>query len=82
MMRVMVRLSRVARDRRQRRSHTLKRDGFRSKRHRALAYCLSMIFSENRCPLFRIMLQGNKAAHSEKALRWAVGWQEDQGLST
>jgi hypothetical protein len=25
-------------------------------RHRALAACLSMIFSENRCPLFRIML--------------------------
>jgi hypothetical protein len=25
-------------------------------RHRALGYCLSMIFSENRCTLFRIML--------------------------
>jgi len=25
-------------------------------RHRALAYCLRMIFSENRFPLFRIML--------------------------
>ncbi|MEH2513436.1 hypothetical protein V1291_004790 [Nitrobacteraceae bacterium AZCC 1564] len=24
--------------------------------HRALGYCLSMIFSENRCTLFRIML--------------------------
>jgi hypothetical protein len=25
-------------------------------RHPALAFCLSMIFSENRIPLFRIML--------------------------
>jgi hypothetical protein len=33
------------------------RDEFRMNRHRALAYCLSMIFSENRFPLFRIMLQ-------------------------
>jgi hypothetical protein len=33
----------------------LKRDEFRSNRHRALAYCLRMIFSENRCTLFRIM---------------------------
>ncbi|WP_027575374.1 hypothetical protein [Bradyrhizobium sp. WSM1743] len=35
---------------------TLKRDGLRKKRYRALGYCLSMIFSENRCALFRIML--------------------------
>jgi len=34
----------------------LERDEFRMNRHRALAYCLSMIFSENRYPLFRIML--------------------------
>src|SRR5437016_1754915 len=34
----------------------LARDEFRMNRHRALAYCLSMIFSENRSPLFRIML--------------------------
>jgi hypothetical protein len=33
----------------------LKHDCIRSKRNRALAYCLRMIFSENRCPLFRIM---------------------------
>jgi len=34
----------------------LERDDFRMIRHRALAFCLSMIFSENRRPLFRIML--------------------------
>jgi len=34
----------------------LERDEFRMNRYRALAYCLSMIFSENRFPLFRIML--------------------------
>jgi hypothetical protein len=34
----------------------LKRDEFKSNRHRALGYCLSMIFSENRFALFRIML--------------------------
>src|SRR6478752_9033170 len=34
----------------------LERDDFSSKRHPALAFCLSMIFSENRLPLFRIML--------------------------
>jgi hypothetical protein len=32
------------------------RDDFSSNRHPALSSCLSMIFSENRCPLFRIML--------------------------
>jgi hypothetical protein len=32
------------------------RDDFSSKRHLALAPYLSMIFSENRCPLFGIML--------------------------
>ncbi|TGN85515.1 hypothetical protein EOW77_0019380 [Bradyrhizobium yuanmingense] len=34
----------------------LKRDAIRVNRHRALGYCLSMIFSENRYTLFRIML--------------------------
>jgi hypothetical protein len=36
--------------------HALEHDVIRLKRHRALALCLSMIFSENRFPLFRIML--------------------------
>jgi len=31
-------------------------DDFSPNRHPALSFCLSMIFSENRCPLFRIML--------------------------
>jgi len=35
---------------------TLERDDFSSNRHPTLAYCLSMIFSENRYPLFGIML--------------------------
>jgi hypothetical protein len=34
----------------------LKRDEIKMNRHRALGYCLSMIFSENRYTLFRIML--------------------------
>jgi hypothetical protein len=34
----------------------LKRDEIGMNRHRALGYCLSMIFSENRFALFRIML--------------------------
>jgi len=34
----------------------LNRDDFSSIRHRALSLCLSMIFSENRFPLFGIML--------------------------
>src|SRR5205085_8488131 len=34
----------------------LKRDEIELNRHRALAPCLSMIFSENRFTLFRIML--------------------------
>src|ERR1700704_1806034 len=38
-------------------SSVLERDDFSSKRHPALSFCLSMIFSENRYPLFRIMLQ-------------------------
>ena len=34
----------------------LERDNFSSNRHLALPYCWSMIFSENRYPLFGIML--------------------------
>jgi hypothetical protein len=34
----------------------LDRDDFSSNRHPALAFCLSMILSENRYPLFGIML--------------------------
>ena len=37
----------------------LKRGG--SNRHRALDYCLRMTFSEDRCPLFRIMRQATAA---------------------
>jgi hypothetical protein len=33
-----------------------KRDEITTNRHRAFGYCLSMIFSENRFALFRIML--------------------------
>jgi hypothetical protein len=38
------------------REYPLKRDDFCSNRHHASAYCLSMTFSENRYPLFGIML--------------------------
>jgi hypothetical protein len=31
-------------------------DDASSNRHPNLSFCLSMILSENRCPLFRIML--------------------------
>ena len=34
----------------------LERNRFRLNRLRSITYCWSMIFSENRCPLFRIML--------------------------
>jgi len=37
-------------------AEALKRDEIRMNRHRALGCCLSMIFSENRFALFRIML--------------------------
>jgi hypothetical protein len=33
----------------------LEQDDFSSNRHPALSFCLNMIFSENRYPLFRIM---------------------------
>jgi hypothetical protein len=39
-----------------RRSSPLERDCFGLSRSHALAFCLSMIFSENRYPLFRTML--------------------------
>jgi len=38
------------------RIRVLKRDEIWMNRHRALGLCLSVIFSENRCTLFRIML--------------------------
>jgi hypothetical protein len=37
-------------------NRALKRDGFSSNRHPASGYCWSMMFSENRYPLFGIML--------------------------
>jgi hypothetical protein len=40
-------------------SAVLKRDDFGMNRHRALARCLGMIFSENRFTLFRIMPLGS-----------------------
>jgi hypothetical protein len=42
-----------------------KRDGFSSNRHPALAYCWSMMFSENRYPLFGIMLWHAPAGHND-----------------
>ena len=47
----------------------LERDDFSSIRHLALSFCLSMIFSENRCPLFRIMLKSRLRALQEKTIR-------------
>jgi hypothetical protein len=38
------------------RAAKLKREEIRLNRHRALSLCLSMIFSENRYTLFRIVL--------------------------
>ena len=38
------------------RPSALEHDVIRCNRHHALALCLSMIFTENRFPLFRIML--------------------------
>jgi hypothetical protein len=45
----------------------LERDGFSSSRHPALSFCSSMIFSENRCPLFRIMLWGGQPSRASLA---------------
>ncbi len=50
------RTTRISTGRRTSRRTDLKRDEIRTDRHRALAYGLGMIFSENRCTLFRIML--------------------------
>jgi hypothetical protein len=47
---------RIGRSIRQGPDRHLKRDDDSSNRHPALAYWWSMIFSENRCPLFGIML--------------------------
>ena len=46
-----------ARPRNDERTTRLERDELWLDWHPALAFCLSMIFSENRSPLFRIMLQ-------------------------
>src|SRR5258705_7367447 len=51
------------------------RDDVSSKLHLALSSCLSMIFSENRFPLFRIMLQGiKKGPKRPHAHRLNLGW--------
>ena len=49
----------------------LKRDEVWMNRHRAFGLCLSMMFSESRCTLFRIMLQtaGGNQAGCSSALR-------------
>src|SRR5258708_8674627 len=47
----------------------LERDEFRMNRHRALAYCLSIIFSENRYPLFRIMLNSEDSLMTDTLRR-------------
>jgi hypothetical protein len=47
----------------------LKRDDFSSNRHRALSSSWSMIFSENRYPLFGIMLYLAGAAGHDPASR-------------
>src|SRR5437879_6774258 len=53
----------------------LERDYVSSKLHLALSSCLSMIFSENRFPLFRIMLQGiKKGPERPHAHRLNLGW--------
>ena len=41
----------------------LKRNEFKLNRHFALGWCLSVIFSENRYPLFGIMLLQPPALH-------------------
>src|SRR6185369_15130470 len=46
---------------------TLERDDFSSNCHPALGYWWSMIFSENRCPLFGIMLS------ESETLPWGTG---------
>src|SRR5262245_7688877 len=53
------------------RCRELERDDFSSNRHLALLYCWSMIFSENRCPLFGIMLRTSEEAMSRKPIEYA-----------
>src|SRR5262245_724299 len=48
------------------------RDDFSSNRHSALAYCWSMIFSENRYPLFGIMLSRGRGPAKRAAARSRV----------
>ncbi len=58
--------------------YELKRDAIWMNRHRALDYCLSMIFSENRCTFFRIVLKSIHPARTAgvpelaelRCLRW------------
>jgi hypothetical protein len=48
---------------------SLERDDFSSNRHGAPSFCLSMIFSETRYPLFRIMLQSAEPVARSPARR-------------
>jgi hypothetical protein len=57
----------------------LERDGIRLNRHRALDPCLSMIFSENRYPLFRIMLLVQRGLHGKLRLHDVVARGERAG---
>jgi len=43
------------------RAFSIERDDFSSKNHPSLSFCLIMIFSENRLPLFQIMLSREKS---------------------
>src|SRR6516165_9216820 len=54
---------------------TLERDDFSSNHHPALALCLSMIFSENRFPLFGIMLM-----RAKDRVRHPVTWGDPEFL--
>jgi hypothetical protein len=59
-------------------AEALERDEIRLNRHRALGSCLRMIFSENRCTLFRIMRQRRDSfaalvwTHDKRALPTTV----------
>src|SRR5260370_39268936 len=57
---------------------TLERDDFSSNRHPALLLCLSMVFSENRYPLFGIMLShGQLRRAGLSGLCGCSGWLGD-----
>src|ERR1051325_10135557 len=58
----------------------LKRDGFSSNRHPASGYCRSMMFSENRYPLFGIMLQLSVLPPDGTGLR-AAGCHEPSSMN-